>query len=373
MSLGWSRLKGSPFVRAITSPEDHERYAEFAKSVYSGNQYWVQPDTEHVVSILGGRTPQAEHSMVQPFWVERDGKILATVTAVVDRAYNKHWNERMGHLLFFEALSDDMKAVRDLFMTACEWLSKKGCTAARLEFLFGWQLPLTIDAYEAIPTFLHTYNPPYYHSYVKDSGFVTEHGVVEYQVRFTSETRESYQSHVSRAEEQGVKLRPWDFERLEEETALFTRLVNETFDAHWGSPQFTVREMLELTAGMRGVLVPEFLAFAEVDDEPAGFVFALPDLNQTHGRHNSGSGDSKIDRGVLLIIGVRQAFRGLGINLALGSRSFLAMMDKGYRSASYTVVLDDNWPSRRTAEKLHAHVARNFVVYRRNLVPVAIR
>jgi len=44
------------------------------------------------------------------------------------------------------------------------------------------------------------------------------------------------------------------------------------------------------------------------------------------------------------------------------------MIEQGYCSASYTVVLDDNWPSRRTAEKLGARAARNFVVYRRNLI-----
>jgi hypothetical protein len=32
---------------------------------------------------------------------------------------------------------------------------------------------------------------------------------------------------------------------------------------------------------------------------------------------------------------------------------------------SYTLVLDDNWPSRRTAEKLGAEVCASYVAYRR--------
>jgi hypothetical protein len=43
------------------------------------------------------------------------------------------------------------------------------------------------------------------------------------------------------------------------------------------------------------------------------------------------------------------------------------MIERGYRSASYTVVLDDNRPSRRTAEKLGGRVTRNYVTYRRDL------
>ncbi len=74
-----------------------------------------------------------------------------------------------------------------------------------------------------------------------------------------------------------------------------------------------------------------------------------------------------VDHGVLLIIGVKEEYRGRGVNLALAARSFLAMIERGYKTASYTVVLDDNWPSRRTAEKLGARVTRNFNVYRKEL------
>ncbi len=44
------------------------------------------------------------------------------------------------------------------------------------------------------------------------------------------------------------------------------------------------------------------------------------------------------------------------------------MIERGYKTGSYTVVLDDNWPSRRTAEKLGARVTRNFNVYLKELI-----
>ncbi|MGH9812798.1 MAG: GNAT family N-acetyltransferase, partial [Candidatus Acidiferrales bacterium] len=76
----------------------------------------------------------------------------------------------------------------------------------------------------------------------------------------------------------------------------------------------------------------------------------------------------QIDHGALLIIGVKSSQRGRGINLALAARSYLAMIERGYKTGSYTVVLDDNWPSRRTAEKLGGRVTRNFIIYRKELV-----
>ena len=43
------------------------------------------------------------------------------------------------------------------------------------------------------------------------------------------------------------------------------------------------------------------------------------------------------------------------------------MASHAMRFAGYTLVLDDNWPSRRTAESLGARVTGNFVTYRRDM------
>ena len=42
------------------------------------------------------------------------------------------------------------------------------------------------------------------------------------------------------------------------------------------------------------------------------------------------------------------------------------LLGRGQTWVSYTLVLDDNWPSRRTGEKLGCEVCGNYMVYRRN-------
>lgn len=344
-------------VLALTKAKEFERYADFGQEVYQGNRWWRAPHREQHIAEVSGQVPQAAYSDIQAFWAERHGRLAATVTAVIDRGYLERWKEPLGHLVLFEALPDRNDEAVELLGAACRWLSDRGCRAARFGMLPGWQLPLTVDAYEEVPTIFHTYNPPYYHSYVKNSGFRTEQGLVEYRVRFTAELAARYREMAGR-----VNPRSWDFGRLAEETALFTQLNAETFAQHWGMPPFPQLVMEGLTLGLQAFLVPEFCRFAEVEGEPAGFVYALPDLNQPDAGH-----------GVLLIIGVKSAYRGQGVNLALAAQSYLAMMELGYKSASYTVVLDDNWPSRRTAEKLGCRVERNFVTYRKDFSSIEPR
>jgi hypothetical protein len=65
-------------------------------------------------------------------------------------------------------------------------------------------------------------------------------------------------------------------------------------------------------------------------------------------------------------IGVLEAARGRGVNLGMASYSFLELVRRGAKYLSYTFVLDDNWPSRRTAAKLGAEVCASYLVYRRD-------
>ncbi len=358
--------------------EDLRRVVDFGHVVYRQNPHWVPPDAARQVVLLSGEAANGEHTRVQTYWVEdHRGDVMAAVTAAVDDAFNRYWRKRIGHLFFFEALRDKDGPVRSLLDAACDWLREQGCDSARLSFHYGWQLPLTIDAYDEVPTFLHTYNPSYYHRSIKNAGFVTERGFVEYRIRFTPELSGDYQRMVARAVQSGVGLRSWDPEGLREEAARFHAIYNETYGKHWGAPQFTLPEIEELVEELKDFSLAELSQFAELEGQPVGAVLAFPELNRAfHAMRGKDIGENfdefqrhvrDIDHGILLSISVKEGGRGRGIALAMAARTYLAMMERGYRSTSYTIVIDDNWPSRRTAERLGGTVARNYATYRREL------
>jgi hypothetical protein len=364
-------------VRELRSTDEFQQYVAFAADVYRDIPAWVPPDEQHLVEQLSGRGLGGAHARIQPFWVEADGRILATCTGVVDELFNTHWRDAVGHALFFEALPEHEAASRAVLDATCLWLQRQGCRVARVAFLYGWQLPLTIDAYDEVPTAFHSVNPPYYHRFLKDAGFATESGQVEYIIDFTPALGARYEEMVSAALTRGVRMRRWRFADTASEAALFSRIYNATFGTHWGAPQFTVPDCEGLIAGLGEVAPEDLTVFADLGGETVGAVLALPDLNQALHRLKTADDPtdtqvmaaafSAIDHGVLLSISVLESARGTGVNLAMAARVYLAMMERGYRSASYTTVLDTNWRSRRTAEKLGGRIRRNFVVYRREL------
>ena len=364
-------------VKAIGSDQEISRFVGFAERVYQNYPCWVPHDEAHLADLISGRSAFCVDADIQAFWVEEDGNIIAEVTMWVDYAFNKHWNETLAHALFFEALPNRFDAVLALFETATAWAARNGTNGIRMAYLYGRQLPMTIDAYDKVPSAWHGYNPPYYHSYLKAAGFVSEEGCAEYQVTFSDTTRQVFDNYVTKAENKGVSFRTFDFDDLEKDTKIFSEMHNLTFANHWGAAPITPIQMADLTIHIKDLIVPDIMLFAEVDGAPAGFVYCLPDFNQAfHKMRGKKIEDHQeefqkhlaaIDHGILLIVGVKKEFRGRSIAPALSSAAFKAMMGLGYKSSSYTLVIEANLASQRAIEKMGGFPARNFMTYRKPL------
>src|SRR5919106_6713371 len=81
----------------------------------------------------------------------------------------------------FEAMPDSRAATKLLMDTACEWLKERGAEAARAGFgLF--EFPFVLDDYESLPPDIARQNPDYHHRLLKDSGFESEKGWVDYKI-----------------------------------------------------------------------------------------------------------------------------------------------------------------------------------------------
>src|SRR5437016_6857836 len=138
------------------------------------------------VPLLAGASPFTEGRTLQPFVARAGGDIVVRAVAMLDGRYNRHWNERLGHVLMFEARPGTRDATRLLLDTACEWLRERGAEAVRAGFGM-LEFPFVIDDYTSLPPSILRHNPAYYHVLLKDAGFETEHGMVDYKIQVRPE------------------------------------------------------------------------------------------------------------------------------------------------------------------------------------------
>jgi GNAT superfamily N-acetyltransferase len=323
--------------------------------------------TAHVpfqLPILTGDSPFARDRVLRPFAARDGGRIVARVLAAIDRRYQRHWNERLGHLLMFEALPDTRDAVRLLMDAACEWLDAQDAVAGRAG-MGMLDFPFVVDDHETLPPGFLRQNPAYYQTLLKDAGFETERGFVDYRIAASPDLTARWESALEATRRNGFEIVPLkdvpDARRVVE----FTALYNDTFKAHWGFTPFTEDEVAGMTEALSPVGMLETSVIAYREGAPVGVLWVTPDTSflaaLAPGR--TLRGEEKVN---FLGIGVHESARGCGLNLGMAAHAYLEFARRGYTHVSYTLVLDDNWPSRRTAEKLGAHVCANYLAYRRH-------
>jgi len=353
-----------PRVEIPEGSEAIEEFVRFHDRVYAGRgAYWPAfPALE--TPFVSGTGPVAADRRVRPFVAREGGAVVARALAVLDARYQRHWGEPLGHVVKFEALPEAGAAVRALMDAACEWLETGGAEAARVG-MGPLDMPFTIDAYDALPPSILRFNPPYYHALLKDAGFETERGFVDYRIAVRPDLVSRWERAVEAVRRDGFRLVPLRDVPANRRAGLTANLFNETFSAHWGMSPVTEDEQATYLGLFEAVGALDTSVIAYRGDEPMGQVTVVP---ETSGFASLGPGRAlaPAERLNWLGIGVRTPARGRGVNLALASYAFLELVRRGASHVSYTLVLDDNWPSRRTAERLGAEVCANYVAYRRN-------
>jgi GNAT superfamily N-acetyltransferase len=316
---------------------------------------------------LIGEGPFAAGREFRPVVARVNGEIVARAAALVDQRYVDHWNEPLGHIVMFEALPNTRDATRLVMDAACEWLREKGMRAARAGFGGGTDMPFAVDDYDTLPPMLVRQNPAYYHALLKDAGFESEKGWVDYKIEVTPELVERWTSALESVRQAGFAIVPLRDVPEGERVHLFTYVWNEAFKVHWGISPFSEDEVTQLMEFLGPMGMFDLSVLAYRDDEPLGVLWVSPDSSAmaTLSPGRELRPDEQVN---FLGIGVLEAARGRGVNLAMAAYAYLELVRRGATYVSYTMVLDDNWPSRRTAEKLGAHVCANYMVYRRNFV-----
>jgi GNAT superfamily N-acetyltransferase len=351
----------------IETPEGKDACTEFVLFHDDVYQYRTARWTALLpfqLPVLTGESPFARDRTLRPFLARDGGRIVARVLALIDQRYQRHWNERLGHVVMFEALPDTRAAVRLLMDAACEWLEAEGAVAARVG-MGMLEFPFVLDEHETLPPAFIRQNPGYYQALLKDTGFESEQGFVDYRIAVRPELVARWESALEGARRAGFEIVPLGEVPERRRVPEFTGLWNETFKAHWGIVPFTEAEVASLLEALAPIGMLETSLIAYRAGEPMGLLWIMPDTSFLAAL-SPGRTLADVEKVNFLGIGVREPARGRGLNLGMAAHAYLEFTRRGYTHLSYTLVLDDNWPSRRTAEKLGAQVCANYLAYRRN-------
>jgi GNAT superfamily N-acetyltransferase len=307
-----------------------------------------------------------------------DGRAIARAAAFVNHRWQAHQGEQagfIGNLTFGDAV--EAAAVKDLFEAAEDWLRGRGAirsiTPVDGTGIVG--LGLLVADHDHTPMFPGRWHPPHWAGLIESCGYSSRYPLMTYEVDFASE---QYQTVAQRAIDTAeCSVRPIDKKRWKEEFALLTTMFNTAMAEEWEFNPYTNEEFLEVTGALKPIADPNTFLFAEVDGQPAGFCFGLPNLSPLMQSFRGKLGPVQIvkllrggrrpDRWGLIGVGVMPEHRGKHIGQTMAATLYRYLEKLGMRSAPYYWVNESNLGSRRLAESFGADGHTAYVAYDKQL------
>ena len=352
------------------------RFIRLERAVVGAGTPFVAELDADVDKRLAGRSAfwqETEHTML----IASDGQDVARCVPMVNRRWQRGGREDTGFIGYFAAAPGAGAAAGDMLEAAERWLADRGVRRVLAPFTGNafHGFATLADGFDEDPVFPLPWQPPHHRTILAEAGYDAAHPFWVYEIDLTSER---YRTVAQRAiEDARCTVRPFDAKRWDDELETMRRLQNETFCDEWEFYAMTRDEYREFFGAFKHTFNEHRVLFAEVDGEPVGVCWGLPDWTPLIRSFNGRMGPVQIarfmarakryERAGIILIGVRQAHRGRHIGQTLAATLYRSYEERGIERAFYSMVNEGNAPSRGLAESFGGRGRHLYTVYEKQL------
>lgn len=388
-------MPASVTVRPAETKADLKTFLEFPWTLYKKCPFWVPPLLGMQRAKLNKRKNPAWKYMEGDYFIAwRGNQPVGTIAAFINHRHNEFQHEHIGFFGFFEVY-DDQEAATALLETAAEYVQAKGYDAIRgpASFSTNDECGLLVKGFDDPPAILMPYNYPYVQRLIENTpGFEKVIDTYSYNITLKDWTASKKLEQTVRVtkknnERRGITVRTMDHRHIKRDLALFKEIYNQAWDDNWGFVPLSDDELDALIKDLGQYLEPRLAFFAEVKGEPAAFLLAFPDLNQPlHAAYPRPGKPAlltlaqvfwhwkirpKITRIRIALLGVREGFRGIGVEAAMFVHLFEQALplsaETGWTYADAGWVLETNEPMNRLVRNYSGEDYKHYRWYERAL------
>jgi len=368
-------------IRKVENKQDFRTFFEFPWVLYKDDPNWVPPLLSMRHEVLDKqKNPAWEYMEGDYFLALRGDQAVGTIAAFINHRHNEFHEERIGWFGAFEVY-DDAEAAQALLTTAADWVRAKGYPLIRgpQTFTTHEETGLLVDGFTR-PLVLFPYNKPYYEGFVRAAGF--------------EKVMDTYTSYINPAEaaknqlarlqrisasimkRSGITVRPFDTKQKKQEFERIKEVYNDAWEKNWGFVPLTPKELDVMMDSLGRFLDARLAYFAYVKGELAGMIVAVPDFNQVLQKSYPRPGTPEIvsllkalyywkltrtiDWVRVPLMGVKEPFRGKGVDVAMYAAVMEAVINAGYNHADTGWVLEINKEMLSISENAGGRIYKTF-------------
>jgi len=370
-------------IRPAETARDRRAIVTFPWRIYRNDPLWVPPlISERLARLDPQRNPFFQTGEAQPFLAYRQGKLVGTIAPAIDHRSNRYLGEKVAIFGFFEVVADYAVA-KALLHAAADWARQKGMKALRGPFNFtsSDEPGLLIEGRDTLPVILMGHNPSHYVNFIQRFGFV-KFGADSLAFRAWAAP---YKGNPGRLPPKllrvaeavrkrgGFTLRQGRLDRWDEEIESAFHIYNGALSTLPRFVPLTRADFERQARALEPLLAPDFVLFAEVNDQPVGFALSLPDINQAIRHANGGRYpwdwlklwwySRRIDCLSFKILAVLPEYRGRGIDVLFYLEMARQTLAYGYRWMDMSLTAEDNLMTTRIATRFGAEVYKRYRIF----------
>ncbi len=365
-------------IKPVGSRSEQKQFVNLPWKLYADDPMWIPPLLMDHRKLLGyKRHPFHDDAEMQTFLAVHDGEVVGRVAAIVNHAHNRRAGEKRGFFGFFESI-DDQSVANGLFDAARDWLFARGMRAIRgpANPSLNYEVGLLIEGFHSPPTFMMTYNKPYYGRLVEGWGFKKVEDMYAFWGHIDMLTKLNKKLFFISSESQkrfNVTVRSMRRDRFHEEVEMFLRVYNESLAGTWGFVPLSAGEIKMLAEGLKQLIVPELAIVAEVDGHPIGACFGLLDYNPRIRKINGRlfpfgflhllRNKRAIKKMRVISINVVPEYQRWGLGVVLLGGLIKPIQEWGMQEVEFSWVLESNTLSRGSLEKGGAKRDKTYRMY----------
>ncbi|MCD6112409.1 MAG: hypothetical protein J7J86_03975 [Bacteroidales bacterium] len=360
-----------------------KQFIDFQHELYKNDKNYVPELYIAQKKFLNkNKNPFFKHSEADLFLAYKNNKIVGRIVAIKNNNYNKHWDSNVGFFGFFD-LIDDYEVAKALLDTAVNWSKER-----KLDTILGPEnfstndtCGVLIDGYDSAPVIGMTYNKKYYPDFLEKYGFKKGMDILAYNLE-TNEMPEkllrvSYKIE-KRLNENGITIRNLDMKKFDTEIEKVKKVYNSAWDRNWGFVPFTDEEFDVVAKDLKTAANPDFAFIAEKGDEVIGVSFSAYDLNKALIKLKKGrllpfgifrfiKARKKIDNVRIIIMGVIEGYRKLGVDVCFYAKTVQAAKDNNVARGEASWILETNKMMNNALLDINAKLYKRYRIFKYEL------
>lgn len=363
----------------VETKKERAKFIDFPHDLYANDPNYVPELFLGQDDLLNpAKHPYYKHSSARLFLAYRDGKIVGRIAAFWNVNHNAFNKVNEGQFGFFDCIND--QEVADQLFTAAEaWVKDKGGDniVGPINLTTNDTTGLLVQGFDRPPMAMMPYNFPYYEDLILQAGFAKKVDLRAYLVTKATASQRSVlllDKLEERLKRSGIILRQINLKDFKNEAARIKEVYNKAWDKNLGFVPMTDDEFMYVAKDLKMIVDPKYCIVAQKGDEIIGFALGIPNINEILINIKRGRllptgifkllfGKKHVKSVRVLMLGVLDSYRKLGIEACLYGRIIKNAIPSGIVEAECSWMLDHNYMMNHAIEQINADLYKKYRLF----------